>query len=683
MIALFLAFFLFLPNLRFVQAQDFSLPNDDYYNNQWYLKKIGANYTWVYSLRGEKPIIAVIDSGVDIDHPDLYNNIWVNKGEINNNGLDDDKNGFIDDLYGWNFVENTSDPRPRLIPTANDDGLNHGTMISGIIAAETSNDLGISGIANKSKIMVLRALDEKGEGKINDVIRAIDYATNNGASIINLSFSGENYNQGFEDAIRRANRAGVIIVSAVGNSGFNLNKNSSYPACFDSYNSSNSSNAVIGVAALDTMDQKASFSSYGSRCVDISAPGISFFSTSFYDSENKKYSEYQGYWSGTSMASAVISGTLGLIKQVNPKLNQKELLEILFKSSDDINLLNQPYENQLGVGRVNTFSSVRWADEKWQNLSGMFLIYPQGEVKTYQSEKNIYTLKLSDRRGVSLGGFDVYDDLFHGGVNLATGDIDGDGISEIFTGAGVGGGPHVRIFDIKGNLKGQFFAYSQNFRGGVNVAVGDIDGDGISEIVTGAGVGGGPHVRIFDIKGNLKGQFFAYSQNFRGGVNVAVGDIDGDGISEIVTGAGVGGGPHVRIFDNQANLKGQFFAYEGNFYGGIKVAVANIYGQDTKTKKEIIISPGAGRLPEIKIFDSFGKERKKIMAYSDKFKGGVNLSIGDLDKDGLDEIICGAGPGGAPHIRAFNFKGDLVASFYALDENFSGGVSVSYIETYN
>jgi len=626
--AVFLAFFLFLSNFNLVKAQTFSSPNDEYYKNQWYLKKIGASYTWGYDLRGESPVIAVIDSGVDIDHPDLHGNIWINNLEIEN-GLDDDRNGFIDDIFGWNFVENTPNPRPVLSSSSNDDGLNHGTMISGIIAARTDNDLGISGIASKSKIMALRALNEKGEGRINDVIRAIDYAVNNGADIINLSFSGPDYNQGFEDAIKRAHRAGVIVVSAVGNNNFNLNKNSSYPACFDFYDSSS---FVLGVSALDSMDQKASFSSYGSRCVDISAPGLSFFSTSFYDLENNKYSEYQGYWSGTSMSAAVVSGTLGLIKQINPKLNQRELLDILLKSSDDINILNSSYKDQLGIGRVNALNSARWADEKWQNLSGMFLFAPQAEVKSYQSDKNIYSLSFSNNKGKLLNNFNVYDD---------------------------------------------------SFRGGINVAVGDIDGDGVSEIITGAGVGGGPHVRIFDVRGNLKGQFFAYDEKFRGGVNVAVGDIDGDGVSEIITGAGVGGGPHVRIFDNQAKLKGQFFAYENNFYGGVKVAVANVYGQKTKNKKEIITSPGPGRLSEIKIFDNFGKERKKILAYGENFRGGVNLSIGDLNKDGIDEIICGAGPGGAPHVRAFNVKGELVSSFYSLDSNFSGGVSVAYIETYN
>jgi hypothetical protein len=362
------------------------------------------------------------------------------------------------------------------------------------------------------------------------------------------------------------------------------------------------------------------------------APGVSFFSSSFYDLATKDYAEYTGYWSGTSMAAAVVSGTLGLIKQVNPKLGKEEVEEVLFKSSDNIDLLNPGYSESLGVGRVNVFNSIRWADEKWENLSGKFVVYPQSEVKSYQSEDNIYSLKFTNRKGVVSSSFNVYDDNFHGGVN---------------------------------------------------VAIGDLDGDGISEIVTGAGQGGGPQVRIFDISGNLKSQFFAYDQNFRGGVNVAVGDLYGDGFGEIITGAGPGGGPHVRVFDYQANLKGQFFAYEESFRGGVKVAVADIYGNETKNKREIIVAPGPGRLAEVKIFDTLGKERKKILAYSEKFKNGVNLSVGDLNKNGLDEIILGAGSGGAPHVRAFNGKGELVESFYALDEKFSGGVSATYIETYN
>ena len=165
---------------------------------------------------------------------------------------------------------------------------------------------------------------------------------------------------------------------------------------------------------------------------------------------------------------------------------------------------------------------------------------------------------------------------FKGNFAISAADIDSDGQNEIITGAGSGGGPHVRIFNLSGKVIGSFMAYDKNFRGGVNVAAGDLDADGRAEIVTGAGFGGGPHVRIFDASGKLKNQFMAYDKNFRGGVNVAVADIDNDGVAEIITGAGRGGGPHVRIFNLNGQVKGGFMAYETNYRGGIFVSVYDI-----------------------------------------------------------------------------------------------------------
>ncbi|MEA2088437.1 MAG: VCBS repeat-containing protein, partial [Patescibacteria group bacterium] len=209
-------------------------------------------------------------------------------------------------------------------------------------------------------------------------------------------------------------------------------------------------------------------------------------------------------------------------------------------------------------------------------------------------------------------------------VNVASGDIDGDGISEIITGAGKGGGPHIRVFDIDGNLMFQFFAYDKNFRGGVNVAVGDIDGDGISEIITGAGKGGGPHIRIFDRFGRVLSQFFAYDKNFRGGVNVAVGDIDGDGISEIITGAGKGGGPHIRVFNASGFVKYQFFAYDKEDHHGINVAVGDI---DNDGKYEIIASPKKGGGNLVKIFNKQGALVESLNVFSNHFDEGINIAI--------------------------------------------------------
>lgn len=164
---------------------------------------------------------------------------------------------------------------------------------------------------------------------------------------------------------------------------------------------------------------------------------------------------------------------------------------------------------------------------------------------------------------------------------MATGDVTGDGFDDVITAAGVGGGPHVQIFDgSTGRIVRGFYAYGSGYVGGVMVATGDVNGDGRADIVTGTGVGGGPHVRVFSgADGSVLGEFFAYAANFTGGVNVAAGDIDGDGRADIITGPGAGGGPHVRAFRGMTwtNLA-NFFAYDARFTGGVTVAAGDVNG---------------------------------------------------------------------------------------------------------
>lgn len=174
--------------------------------------------------------------------------------------------------------------------------------------------------------------------------------------------------------------------------------------------------------------------------------------------------------------------------------------------------------------------------------------------------------------------FFPYTEAFDRGVNIAVGDLENDGTVEIVTGTENGGGPHIRIFNRDGLLINPgFFAYDTAFRGGVNVAIGDLNGDNINEIIAGAGVDGGPHVRVFNKNGKvINPGFFAYDTAFRGGVNVAVADLDQDGIDDIVTGPGEGGGPHVRVFDRDGRLKSQFFAGDESERRGIEVSVADV-----------------------------------------------------------------------------------------------------------
>jgi len=603
------------------------IPNDTYYDNQWYLQKIKAPSAWEEIQESPRVVIAIIDSGIQINHPDLAGNIWKNIDEIPANGIDDDRNGFIDDSNGWDFINNLPDPSPKFEEGFTEAGVLHGTIVAGVAAAIGNNNTGITGVTWKTSIMPLRVLNDKGEGRTSEVVRAVDYAIANGADIINFSFVGFGYSKALAEAIKRAYDAGIIIVAAAGNEqeegeGYNLDSTPMYPVCHDG---NNGENMIIGVAATDTLDQKTNFSSYGFSCVDIAAPGVSIFSTAVYEPTKGPFDKYyNGYWSGTSMATPMVSAAAALIEEANPKISRQEVVNILLDSSDNISRLNPNFLGQLGRGRLNIAVAIAKAIEELKKEKVKILVAP---FSNYVSQTNI-----TDYNGEIEKEFLSYGENFRGGVNVTAGDIDGDGKDEIITGAGPGGGPHVRLFDSGGKVLGQFFAYNKNFRGGVNVASGDINGDGVDEIITGAGVGGGPQVRIFNAQGGVEGQFFAYDSAFRGGVRVAVADIDG-GVAqkkdEIITAPGPGGGPHIRIFDNHANLKSQFFAYNKNFCGG------------------------------------------------------VNVASGDVDNDGLAEIITGAGPGGAPHVIAFETDGKLIGSFYAYEEKFSGGVSVGVVAINN
>ncbi len=193
------------------------------------------------------------------------------------------------------------------------------------------------------------------------------------------------------------------------------------------------------------------------------------------------------------------------------------------------------------------------------------------EIVTVPNAQSTPLVKIFSDSGQLVGQFLSYASGFHGGVSLAVGDVDGDGRDEIVTGAGIGGGPHVRVFNDRGEVQKQFFAYEKEFRNGIEVAVGNFSEGGRALVV--APQRGSPLMRVFTTEGQLRHEFLAYASGFHGGVSLAVGDIDGDGRDEIVAGAGKGGGPHVRIFQEDGMLKGQYFAYDAAFRGGIVVTI--------------------------------------------------------------------------------------------------------------
>jgi hypothetical protein len=240
------------------------------------------------------------------------------------------------------------------------------------------------------------------------------------------------------------------------------------------------------------------------------------------------------------------------------------------------------------------------------------------------------------------------------GMNVAMGNFDGDQDSEVVTAPDIGGGPHVRVFDDDNTPTGQeYMAYHPSWHGGVDVAAGDVDGDGTDEIIVGPGPGGGPHVIVYDLDGVQIASFFAYDPAFRGGIRVASGDVDGDGNDEVIT-ATRHGAPHAMVFDVDpaVSVVGSFYAYDPAFQNGFDVAAGDVTGTSAD---EIITGPGPGGGPHLAIYQANGATVGGFYAYAPNFTGGLRVSVGNVRTGtAKSEILTLPAHNGGPHIRMFN-----------------------------
>ncbi len=319
----------------------YAQPNDPQFDILWAMNNIGqtggvrdadidALEAWDLQVGGDV-IIAVVDSGVDYNHPDLAANIWRNTGEIPGNGRDDDGNGYVDDTRGWDFANNDNDPM---------DDNSHGTHVAGTIAARGNNGQGVVGVNWSARIMALKFLTRSGAGSSADAIAAIDYAVANGARVINASWGGGPYSAAMFSALSAANDAGVLFVAAAGNEGRNNDNTPSYPADYDLPN-------VISVAATDDADTLAGFSNFGANSVDLGAPGVNILSTT----PANGYTSY----SGTSMAAPHVAGVAGLLVAADPGIGITALRAALLDSAD---VLPDLTGRTVSGGRLNAFRAL-------------------------------------------------------------------------------------------------------------------------------------------------------------------------------------------------------------------------------------------------------------------------------------------------------------------------------------
>lgn len=324
-------------------------PDDEYYTSELHLEQsndhdIDAELAWDMSTGDRTVIVAVIDSGTDIDHPDLVDNIWTNPNEIAGNNIDDDGNGYVDDIHGWDMIEDDNDPSP--VPTGdsfNDTYVLHGTHVAGIIGATGNNALGVTGVNWKVSIMPIRIFDDDGLSTTSAVIDAIAYAQVNGAKVMNMSYGGYFYSELEDEAMADAYADGVLSVAAAGNDTIDLDEIPSYPICYDN---------VIGVGAVDANDDTTSFTNYGNSCLDLAAPGLSILSTYYTNDSNNGFTDDYGYLSGTSMATPIVSGLAALLLSADANLTPDAIAKALIETTDPIS------DTELGSGRVNAATAL-------------------------------------------------------------------------------------------------------------------------------------------------------------------------------------------------------------------------------------------------------------------------------------------------------------------------------------
>ena len=560
-------------------------PNDQYFKKLWGLHNTGQSIADVSGLSdadidapaawnklsdASDVIVAVVDTGVDYSHADLSENIWINEGEVPNNGIDDDNNGKIDDIRGWDFVNNDRKPK---------DKNGHGTHVAGIIGAVGNNAIGVTGVAWNVKIMPVQGLNKDGYGYTSDLVDAIDYAENNGAAIINASWIGSNYSNTLYNVI---NDSSAIFVCAAGNSSSNIDSKPEYPAAFDCKN-------IISVAATNNKDKLANFSNYGKKTVDVGAPGVDIYSTI---AGNNDY----GYKSGTSMSAPFVSGIAALIKDNLPGYSSVEIKKAIKDHVDSVKSLSG---KTVTGGRVNLNKIFKtlWQKEYFslgevfqldldidQNLDSWFSHKaPDVAFLNNNYSMAVWTSREADYNYVTYGQvFDSENNKIGGKVRLTSLFNSIDDHAKI---TGLSNNTFIIVYSLLGNIWGQILDHLGNKIGDRFILLPKDTSDNKRPVISSLENGGFVTIwelgnrtfgQIFDNSGNkLHDQFLIVDHIYR---YADVGSISNGGF--VVTWKdddGSGTGIAAQIYDSDANkTKDTFIVNSSVIYNQISPKVSGL-----------------------------------------------------------------------------------------------------------
>lgn len=630
---LFAIFFAVLP-----LAASAKNANDPYAFQSAY-ELIGAYRAWDTTTGSSDVVVAVIDNGFDMLHPDLIDNVWKNVGEIAGNGIDDDGNGYIDDVWGWNFLpvdvnrdgqfsdaelQGNNDPRPDVDGLSDQEKhegtFHHGTVVAGIIGARGNNELDGSGLNWRVRLMNVKVLGNNGVGTIVPLARAIRYAVDNGAHVINISMVGPESISEVAEAVAYAQQKGVVVVAAAGNTSTFLNQTKFYPICTDAGLNTQS---VLGVSAVTPDRRITNFSNTGSACIDVAAPGLNIASTIRFSPTNGLVDRYGTGYSGTSFAAPMVAGAAALIKSVQPTWHATEIMQSILSTVQHTPGQDETiYANLFGAGLLQIDKAVQYAANQDSTASQPAQSPAPQPAPIAQAE----TFPVWQR--ISLGNTQTG---VHTTLPSATEQAQAKQIVQ---------------------LKGAYDAVAFTFDGKGYVAVAAQNKKKKVEVT---------------VYTDTWEKVHAFATAYTKPVSLAVGDLDDKYKPEIIV------APQTR-----SKTLYSVYSYEGkllssqtvkHFHTGVSVLVTDareVY-VSYKDKKGFIVSQVTG------------KSEKKV-ADLPWVKSLPALAFGDLDANGTKEIVVGGGKGQEPVVVFYTAAGEEVRRFWAYDPSYRGGIDMALID---
>ncbi len=604
---------------------------------QWSYATAEVYRAWEQASGSSQVIVAIIDNGFDETHPDLVGARWTNEDEIPDNGHDDDSNGYIDDIHGWNFVSKGQE----LDQESNEDYadnehsvVNHATVVAGIIGAVGNNGKYGVGIAYGVRLMNLQVVDDYGVGAPEALVEAIYYAVNNGASVINISMVGKGSVPEVRSAINYAYQKGVIIVGAAGNDRENLNETPWFPICNDMYDPYTQ---VIGVSAVDSTRRLASFSNTGASCIDLTAPGVDIAGP--IRASNSEL--YVNGWNGTSFATPFVSAAAALVRSVQPTWHIDQIVRTLKSTvrhtpSPD----EEVYAEAYGKGLVQIGTAVESAKIGVVLAPKLFI---DGEIDS--------SFTAPRRLLITSEGKNGFADLLQGNKIDVIADPLKDAVT-MTTFREVNGTPLYAVVKKNGQVSTVHIyttSWIEKYRWSISstpsqILIADIDGDSDKEVVI---VGESGNLSVFSLNGikrgtiqSIEGQakgFGVVRHNFETGKDeiiyasmisnshtvftkiISITDVPeklfevvlkslgsiayiNDLEDSIVVGSEIGTGSLVTVFSLTGEEKNSFSPYNLGFRGGVQVSGV-LYGEEGLER--IAVTPKRG-VESLRIFDSTG-----------------------------------------------------------------------------